>query len=754
MFAAQEQQKMNGNNSEDRTDNFVLLKETPEKIHGSLFDGVLQSLIREHGLIHNNFQTPETDFDTSIYSSSNAVLEIVKTGKIVRVNSAVKDVFSFEPEDLIDHDFFSIILPEYRGTFRNRIEKGMNSIIYQKIISESMILFRGYSKLNRVIPLEAFFVPIYRGGNMVFLAVIRRLIQNNDLMEELKESANNYDALSETLSEVIIRLDENLTIIFANSAVKPIFGYRRDELVGKPFSILFPRSAFTHYKDEFLKYFVIDFKDRDKSGLKNTIETLGKNKNRGVSPIEISFGNSRNYRGRSVTCIIRDIAQRKTTERKLKHLAFHDKLTGLGNRDLFTIDTEEILQQKNETEIHSALFFLDLDGFKQVNDTFGHDFGDKLLIHTAKRIRGSVRESDSVYRFGGDEFVILIQNLKTKNGSSLIAQNILNEIKRPYYLESFGVNTVVSLGVSIGIAIIPDDGNTVSELVKNADLAMYSAKNNGKNRFVFFHTEMNTKAQEHWDIEQGLKNAITNNEIQLYYQPIVTPDGTVKGAEALSRWFHPEKGLISPSKFIPIAEESGLINTLGIWIMEQACRDLYRLNNSGWENLFISFNLSAKQFNQPDLAEHILRVIQRTCVESKNIHIEITETSIVKTPEKVINVINVLKEQYSGIQFVLDDFGTGYSSLSYLSRMPIDCLKVDITFVQKLFDPINMKVVKAILNLAESLNLDVIAEGVEGTKERDFFRDKKCTLLQGYLFSKAISFNDFISKLKSGTFPS
>lgn len=751
MPLARKQQKVNKNNSEDRPDRLVLLQETPEKMHGSLFDGVLQSLIKEHGLIHNSFKTPTTDFDKSIYSSSNAVLEIEKSGKIVRVNNAVKDVFSYEPEDLVNHDFFSIILPEYRGTFRNRIKKGMESIIYQKIISENVILFRGYSKLNRVIPLEAFFVPIYRGGNMVFLAVIRRLIQNNELMQELQESANNYDALSETLSEVIIRLDENLTIIFANSAVKPIFGYRKDELVGKSFSILFPRPVFTHYKDEFLKYFLIDFKDRNKFGLKNTIETLGKNKNRGVSPIEISFGNSRS---RSVTCIIRDIAQRKTTERKLKHLAFHDKLTGLGNRDLFTIDMNEFLQQKNELNIRAALLFLDLDGFKLVNDTFGHDFGDKLLIHTAKRIRGSVRESDSVYRFGGDEFIILIQNLKTKKGSSLIAQNILNEIKRPYYLESLGVNTVVTLGVSIGIAIIPDDGKTVLELVKNADLAMYSAKNNGKNRFVYFNNKMNAKAQEQWDIEQGLKNAITNNKIRLYYQPIVTTDGTVKGAEALSRWFHPKKGLIQPSKFIPIAEESSLINTLGMWVMEQSCRDLYRLNNSGWENLFIAFNLSAKQFNEPDLAEHILKVIQRTGVEPKNIHIEITETSIVKTPEKVINVIKVLKEQYPGIQFVLDDFGTGYSSLSYLSRVPIDCLKIDITFVQKLFDPLNMKVVKAILNLAESLNLDIIAEGVEGTREQDFFRDNNRTMLQGYLFSKAISLDDFISKLKSGTFQS
>ncbi len=733
---------------------FFVLKETPEEVHGSLFNGVLQRLIKEHGLIHKKFTTPQSEFDRYLYGSTDAVFEVSESGKIIHVNDSVRNIFAFEPDELLSKNFFSIVLPEYHNTFQQRIEKGMEVVVYQKLISDSMILFRGYTKLKRIFSFESYFLPLYRDGEMVFLAVIRRITQDDTLVRELKESAHNYDALSETISEVIVRLDEEFTIIFVNSAVQHVFGYTREELLGKHFKILFPGTEFERYKPEFSKYFFIDFEHRGESGLKRSIEMLGKSKNRGIAPIEISFGNSRNFEGRTVTCIIRDISRRKTTERKLKHLAFHDKLTGLGNRDLFTSDMASLFKSKNMNEVYASLFFLDLDGFKQVNDTFGHDFGDKLLVHTARRIRGSLRASDAIYRFGGDEFVVLVYNIRKNSEAALIAQNMLNEIQRPYYLESLGTNTVVSIGVSIGIAMIPEDGKTVSEIVKNADLAMYSAKTSGKNRFVFFHSRLNLAARERWDIEQGLKNAITHKEFKMYYQPIVTPDGTVKGFEALIRWFHPVRGLIPPSKFIPIAEESGIIKTLGMWIMERSCRDLHFINESGYEKLYVSFNLSALQFNQWGLDESIAKVIRRTEVKPKNLRLEITETSIVKTPDKVIKVITRLKNLYPAIKFVLDDFGTGYSSLSYLSRMPIDSIKIDISFVRKLFDPMNLKVVTAIMNLANSLQLDIVAEGIEGAKERDFFKEKGCNALQGFLFARPMSIENVMKKLKSGALKS
>ncbi len=754
MYIAQNGKKVGQASSYGAVQPLVILRETPEEGQGSLFNGALQNLIKEFGLIHQKFTTPKTEFDQQLYASSDAVMEVSKSGTILHVNDAVRTILDYEPDALVHRNFFSIILPEYHGAFKSRINKGMESIIYQKLISDSKILFQGYSKLKRVLSLEAYFFPLYRNGEMVFLLILRRITQEDALLKELKESAHNYDALSETISEVILRLDEKFIIIFVNSAIKRVFGYSREEILGKHFKVLFPKSVFERYKAEFTKYFFIDLDHRRKSGLRRSIETLGKSKNRGITPIEISFGNSRNYEGRSVTCIIRDISQRKNTERKLRHLAFHDKLTGLGNRDLFNSDVGLILKNNDHEETHAALFFLDLDGFKQVNDTFGHDFGDKLLVRTAKRIRGSLRESDAIYRFGGDEFVILIYNVTKNSEAALIAQNVLNEIQRPYYLESLGTTTVVTIGVSIGIAMIPENGKTISEIVKNADLAMYSAKTNGKNRFVFYHPHLNSDAQERWDIEQGLKNAITKEELQMYYQPIVTPDGTVKGFEALIRWFHPVRGLISPAKFIPIAEESGIIKTLGGWIMEKSCRDLHIINESGYKNLYVSFNLSAVQFNQTDLADRIAKVIQRTGARPENLRLEITETSIVKTPERVVKVIMGLKEQYPEIKFVLDDFGTGYSSLSYLSRMPIDSIKIDISFVRKLFDPLNLKVVMAIMNLANSLQLNIVAEGVEGTKERDFFKEKGCNALQGFLFAKPMSLNDVMDKLKSGALKS
>ena len=729
----------------------IKLTENPQESHGSLFDGTLQRLVLECGLLHNNHENPEDVFDQALASSSDAVIELLPSGEIINANKSVSNTLGYESEELIGTNFFDLIFPEYRSVFQTRIKVGMESIIYQKLITENLILFRGKTKLNRVFSFESFFFPIYREGTMVFLSIVRRINQDGNLIDRLQESANNYDALSETISEAIVRINENFKIIFANSAVKQVFGYEREELLGQSFSILFPESIFERYKEEFTKYFFIDQEHRNVSGLKKNIETLGKSKNRGVSPIEISFGNSRNFKGRSVTCIIRDISQRKTIERKLKHLAFHDKLTELGNRDLFNLDLASVLNSLSKGAI-SALFFLDLDGFKQVNDTFGHDFGDELLIHTAKRIRRSLRQTDSIYRFGGDEFVILINGLKERSEASVIAQSVLSEIKRPFYLESMGTGTVVSIGVSIGIVLIPDDGTTATELVKNADLAMYQAKKDGKGRYIFFHSHLNSSAKERWDIEQGLKNAITKEELKLHYQPIVTSEGKVTGFEALARWFHPEIGAIPPAKFIPIAEESGLISILGNWVMERACRDLQIFNTELCSNLYVSFNLSAKQFEQKDLHGSIEKVIKRTGINPSNLRLEITETSIVKTPDNVVRVITALKEKFANIKFVLDDFGTGYSSLSYLSRMPIDSLKIDISFVRMLSDPVNYKVVTAIMNLARSLNLDIVAEGIETEKQRDFFKERDCNYLQGYLFSKPFPREDILDMLKSGAF--
>ena len=711
----------------------------------SLFDGMFQSIIRN---FNSNLEssTEEADsFNLILENTSDAVIELDANNRILKVNPACLAIFEYREVELVGKSIYEIISEAYHESFRKRAD-GSKSSNYENhnIEAEDIHVFRGMTKYGNIKSFESFSTSITRDSHPLSLMIIRDLTYNQSLINELKESKNNYDALSETISEVIIRIDENFKIIYANYAVKQVFGYDRDELLNQDFKILFPVSEFSRYENEFRKYFYVDFIDRNEMGLKKVIEILGKSKNRGISPMEMSFGNAKDISGRTLTCIIRDITNRKNIERKLRHLAFHDKLTSLGNRELFDSEMKVFFSDMEKNpDINGALFFLDLDGFKQINDTFGHQAGDELLILTARRLRRSLRDNDEVYRFGGDEFVILIRNIRKKSEAATVAGNVLNEIRKHYTLKSSPNKPSINIGVSIGISLIPENGKDIESVTKSADLAMYKAKESGKNRFVFFSGELDVSAHERWDMEQGLKLAITNGEIDMYYQPIVDETGSVKGFEALIRWFHSSRGYISPDKYIPIAEETGFIIPMGNWILETSCRGLKRINSTSWgKNLYVSINLSARQFDHKDLVDNIDNVIKRTGVNPSNLRFELTETSIMSAPDRISGIMDELKRRYNGIKFVIDDFGTGYSSLSYLSELPVDSLKIDISFVTKLFQRNNQKIVNSIINLSESLELEVVAEGIEEKEQSKYFTDRKCNSLQGFLFSKALSLKE------------
>ncbi len=708
----------------------------------SLFDGTFQNIIYNNDDNILESKDGENYFNLILENTSDAVIELSPNNTILNVNPACLSIFGYESEELIEQSIYELISDNYRDDFKKRsIKSNLSKIDSIKSITDEIHVFRGKTKLGDIRTFESFFTTILICSSEHYLVIIRDLTYKNSLRNELEESRNNYAALSETISELIIRIDENFKIIFANYAVKQVLGYDRNEIINEDFRILFPLSEFNRYENEFRKYFYVDFKDRNDMGLKKVIEILGKNKNRGISPLEMSFGNSKDIGGRTLTCIIRDITKRKNTERKLKHLAFHDKLTSLGNRDLFDSEMKGFFNiiEKNP-KLSGALFFLDLDGFKNINDTFGHNAGDELLLITAKRLSRSLRDSDRVYRFGGDEFVILVKNIREKNEAATIAGNVLNEIRKSYILKSIPGSPRVTIGVSIGIAIIPEHGHNTEISTKNADLAMYKAKATGKNRFVFFSKDLHVSASERWDMEQGMKLAITNNEIQMYYQPIVDKNGVTKAVESLIRWFHPLRGYIPPDKYIPIAEETGFIITLGSWILERSCRDLKLINSTEWgKNIYASINLSARQFEHKDIIENIDNVIRRTGVNPCHIRFELTETSIMSATERVRGIMVAIKKLYPCIKFVIDDFGTGYSSLSYLSDLPVESLKIDLSFVTKLFQENNQKIVNAILNLASSLELEVVAEGIENINQKEYFIQKECFSLQGFLFSKALS---------------
>jgi diguanylate cyclase (GGDEF)-like protein len=469
--------------------------------------------------------------------------------------------------------------------------------------------------------------------------------------------------------------------------------------------------------------------------------------------MEMSFGNSKDQKGRTLTCVIRDITQRKTLERKLRHLAYHDKLTGLGNRDLFNENMMAIMQNiKENNSWKGSVLFLDLDGFKHVNDTLGHDAGDELLIETARRIRVSLREEDVAYRFGGDEFVVVLSEIKETGDSIIVSERILSGVSNPYILRSkeSQSGTRVSVGVSIGVAIIPDHGTTIEEATKSADIAMYCSKEGGKNRYTLYDPMVSSKSTERWRLEQEMKLAIGTGGFYLVYQPIVGADGRVIGMEALLRWKRPDDDPIPPSVFIPIAEEHGLIIPLGDWALRRACYDAKRIHEKGHTEVYVAVNVSSKQFEQPNYVENLESIVRGSGIDPSRLKLELTESTIMRNTKDGIERILEIKQRLPGISFMVDDFGTGYSSLAYLSRLPVDALKIDLSFVVNLVEAQNEKVVNAIIHLGHSLDLDIVAEGIETREQWQYFIDRDCESMQGYYFLKPAPLNELYSYVDQG----
>mgnify|MGYP006288270177 FL=1 len=727
--------------------------ETPSSFRGSknsLFDGLLKEFIRECDFVINSNTEEDTNLQIIKENTPDSVMELDTEGTILSVNPSFATTFLFRESELAGKSFFSLVSEEYHSGLKEGMQRAYKERLGAYLDSVNDIaVFRACTKDGQNKSLEGLFYSYQRDGKPRLLLLIRDLTYSRSLFDELKEAKNNYDALSETIGETIIRLDEDFVVLFVNSAVKKTFGYDRDEVKGQHFSLLFPPGVFARNSSHFRKYFFVDDQHRENLGLAMTIEVLGKSKNRGIFPMEMSFGNSKEYDGRTMTCILRDITQRKHNERKLRHLAYHDKLTGLGNRDLFNNDIKNLLTTgRNGSRSEAALMFLDLDGFKKVNDTLGHEAGDKLLLETARRLRSSLRETDSVYRFGGDEFVVLLNKIQKKDHAAMVASKLLGAIRQPYTIEQEGSSTTVSVGVSIGIAVAPDHGETKDTLTKNADLAMYNAKESGKNQYHFYSEEMDRKAIEKWQFEQGIRNGLANRQFTLHFQPLVNGDGTILGVEALVRWRHLEWGTISPERFIPAAEESGLIMPLGKWILETACRKIHYLNSRGFPNLFVSVNISPRQFEHPEFLTITGNIIRRTGIDPKNLKFELTETSIMNAPESSIAKMNALKEHHPGVAIAIDDFGTGYSSLGYLSKLPADIIKIDLSFVSRLFSLNNEKIVNAIINLAKSLDLEVIAEGVETQEQLDYFVERGCNLLQGRYFHMGLTLKELVGVLR------
>ena len=690
--------------------------------------------------------------DIILNNAVDAVLQIKEDGTILRANPIATVNLNYPEEELLKLNIFSLIPSEYHEFIKSRMAEHIYMNEKNNLDKEEdLFLIRSHVGGGKLKTFESVLLP-YTSEKVItfFLNLWEPESSSKKLADQLKEAQNNYESLSETISEAVIIIDETFKIIYANSATIRVFGYDRKEIIGKSFEVLFPEEVFYRYAPEIRKYFYVDFNDREGVNIKDQMELLGRSKNRGVSPIEISFGNSREFQERTLTCIIRDVSHRKNVERKLRYLAYHDKLTELGNRDLFNSDVETLFNQYQQNpDSLGAIFFLDLDGFKQVNDTFGHQAGDVILIETAQRLRNTLRESDLIYRFGGDEFVVLLTKITQQKDAELVARKILRDIGKTYIIEKDGKSFNASIGVSIGIALLPVHGDCNETVTRNADLSMYKAKESGKNCFVVFSDDLTLSAQNKWIIEQGLKTALIREEMFLLYQPILSGEREICGVEALIRWKQANRGIIPPDEFIPSAEENGTIIPIGHWVLDRACAEIQQLNRQSGRNLFVSVNISTKQLHLADFPDLIDGVVRRSGIPSNCLRLEITESSLMQNPELATKNLRHIKKMYPDITFVIDDFGKGYSSLNYLSRLPVECIKIDRSFVKDIPEENNMKVIKSIINLAFSLNLDMVAEGVETEEQQENPTLKKCHYFQGYLHSKPVSIEElrvFIKK--------
>ncbi|WP_353572480.1 EAL domain-containing protein [Candidatus Albibeggiatoa sp. nov. BB20] len=567
-----------------------------------------------------------------------------------------------------------------------------------------------------------------------YLGTFEDITERKQTEEKLKQAAK----VLENSAEAICITDEESRIIVVNRAFSQITGYDEGEILGKTTNILKSgKHDSTFYKN---MWTLIQVTGRWEG------EIWNRRKNGEVYPEWLNISVIRDEMTKEITnylAIFSDITRTKQNEQRLAYLAHYDDLTGLPNRTLFYERVERALFLAKEHNYKIAVVFLDLDHFKYVNDTWGHAVGDLLLKDASKRIVQCVRKNDTVARLGGDEFTAVLDHIDNSETAATVGQRILDSLRPPFHLN--GHETFISS--SIGISIYPSDGKDVETLLKHADIAMYRAKDQGKDNYQFFTAQMNVEAQQRLLLETKLRHALERNELRLYYQPQVhLASGHIIGAEVLVRWQHPDMGLLSPQQFIPLAEETGLIVLIGEWVLHAACEQHKIWRDNGYPHLRLAVNLSSRQFRENNLAERIIQILEETEMDASLLELEITESVLMKDADKAVETLNILKKM--GIQLAIDDFGTGYSSLNYLKRFPIDKLKIDKSFICDIPKSIDdMTITKAIVALARSLHLKVIAEGVETKAQLAFLKSLRCDEVQGYLISHPIPVNQFVELL-------
>jgi diguanylate cyclase (GGDEF)-like protein/PAS domain S-box-containing protein len=577
------------------------------------------------------------------------------------------------------------------------------------------------------------------------LRSLRYAVERKNAEEALFVEKERAQVTLNSIGDAVICTDISGNITYLNLVAEKMTGWQLQEAAGRPMAEVFR---------------ILDATSRET--IPNPMEmAVGENRTAHLPPncillrrdgseipIEDSVSPIHDREGQVTGAVIvfSDMSVARAMTLQMAHSAQHDFLTGLPNRMLFNDRVSQAIILAPRHAKNVAVLFLDLDGFKHINDSLGHPIGDKLLQSIASRLVHCVRGSDTVSRQGGDEFVVLLSEVEHSEDAAITARKMLQTVAEPHSIDQHDLHVTTSIGLSV----FPDDGHDAETLIKNADTAMYQAKENGRQSYQFFKPAMNVRAVERQSIEESLRRALEREEFALHYQPKVNlRTGEITGAEALIRWTHPARGPVSPAQFIPVAEDCGLILPIGNWVLREACKQARAWLDAGLPLGTMAVNISAMEFRHDNFLESVFAILGETGLDPKSLELELTESVLMKRAESAASVLQTLKAR--GVQVAVDDFGTGYSSLSYLRKFPVDALKIDQSFVREItIVPDDTSIVTAIISMARSLKLRVVAEGVEKLEQLKFLQAHQCEEAQGYYFSRPVLPEQFAKLLKTG----
>ncbi len=557
---------------------------------------------------------------------------------------------------------------------------------------------------------------------------------NLELKKQIQINKRYSRLLDDTYNEIYILEKDTYQIQQANSKAFQNLGFNRDEFKSKRFNDIFQGLTWDELNEKFSNLI-------NKKQVQVSFECESKRKDGTCYPVEVRIQYFEVEDPPLIYAIVEDISDKKAMEKHIKRLAFYDTLTKLPNRNLVIDRLGIMLAQAQRSKTKIAILSMNLNNFKSVNDSLGPEAGDQFLIQVSKRFEGSLRKEDTFGRLGGDDFIIILPNLKDENFAITMAQRALEIMKQPVELQGRQFHS----SFSIGIAFYPNDGSDIESLLKNSNIAMHQIKENGGHEYQIYESSMNEKIISRLNLEQDLRKAIENKEFELHYQPKVNMgSGDIDGLEALIRWQRPNGENVSPAVFIPVAEESRLINMIGEFTFTTACRQIRKWCDAYGSAVKIGINLSGKEFDQPDLVSKIKNIINSEGIDPSYIEIEVTETAVMSHIQTAIDILLQFREL--GMQISIDDFGSGYTSLGYLKKLPIDTLKIDQSFVRDCTDKNNIAILQGIITISQKMGFKTIAEGVETQEQHDFLKSLECDQFQGYLCSKALP-PDQIAKL-------